>query len=127
MVPLPVLDAIAVGGVQLQMLRRLARIYDVPFTENAGKSVVASLLGSVFPATAAATTAMGAASALKAVPVAGAAVSIFIMPSLAAGATYLIGKVFIQHFESGGTLLDFNAPDYREFIKAHAANPSGKP
>jgi hypothetical protein len=26
--------------------------------------------------------------------------------------------VFIQHFASGGTLLDFNPPDYREFIKA---------
>src|SRR5271165_4890921 len=28
-----------------------------------------------------------------------------------------IGKVFIKHFASGGTLLDFNPPDYREFIK----------
>ena len=40
------------------------------------------------------------------------------MPAFSAGATYLIGKVFIQHFASGGTLLDFNPPDYREFIKA---------
>ena len=24
----------------------------------------------------------------------------------------------MQHFESGGTLLDFNPPDYREFFKA---------
>jgi hypothetical protein len=40
------------------------------------------------------------------------------MPALSAGATYIIGKVFIQHFASGGTLLDFNPPDYREFIKA---------
>jgi hypothetical protein len=37
---------------------------------------------------------------------------------LSAGATYAIGKAFIQHFESGGTLLDFNPPDYREFVKA---------
>ena len=40
------------------------------------------------------------------------------MPVLSAGATYAIGKAFIQHFASGGTLLDFNPPDYREFIKA---------
>ena len=40
------------------------------------------------------------------------------MPVLSAGATYAIGKAFIQHFESGGTLLDFNPPDYREFVKA---------
>ena len=41
-----------------------------------------------------------------------------VMPVLSAGATYAIGKAFIQHFESGGTLLDFNPPDYKEFIKA---------
>ena len=40
------------------------------------------------------------------------------MPVLSAGATYAIGKAFVQHFASGGTLLDFNPPDYREFIKA---------
>ena len=39
------------------------------------------------------------------------------MPVVSAGATWVIGKVFIQHFASGGTLLDFNPPDYREFIK----------
>jgi hypothetical protein len=42
----------------------------------------------------------------------------FVMPVLSAGATFAIGKAFIQHFESGGTLLDFNPPDYRDFVKA---------
>ena len=40
------------------------------------------------------------------------------MPVLSAGATYAIGMAFIEHFASGGTLLDFNPRDYREFIKA---------
>ena len=40
------------------------------------------------------------------------------MPVLSAGATYAIGKAFIQHFASGGTPLDFNPPDYRDFVKA---------
>ena len=44
--------------------------------------------------------------------------AIFVMPVLSAGATFAIGKAFIQHFESGGTLLDFNPPDYRDFVKA---------
>jgi hypothetical protein len=43
------------------------------------------------------------------------------MPIASAGATWVIGKVFIQHFASGGTLLDFNPPDYREFIKEQKA------
>jgi uncharacterized protein (DUF697 family) len=65
-----------------------------------------------------ATSGIGAASALKVVPVVGMLVSGFVMPVLSAGATYAIGKAFVQHFASGGTLLDFNPPDYREFIKA---------
>jgi hypothetical protein len=48
------------------------------------------------------------------------------MPVISAGATYIIGKVFIQHFASGGTLLDFNAPDYREFIKTQKAKLSAR-
>ena len=72
----------------------------------------------MLPASTATTTAMGVTSALKSIPGIGTAISAFTMPVFSAGATYVIGKVFIQHFASGGTLLDFNPPDYREFIKA---------
>jgi uncharacterized protein (DUF697 family) len=116
LIPVPLLDVAAVGGVQLQMLRRLSEIYAVPFSENLGKSVVASLAGAVIPASTATTTAMGVGSMIKSVP-GGQMVGALTMPVFSAAATYVIGKVFIQHFASGGTLLDFNPPDYREFIK----------
>jgi uncharacterized protein (DUF697 family) len=118
LIPVPLVDIAAVGGVQLQMLRRLSEIYGVPFTDNRAKSLIASLAGSVLPASAASTTAMGVASVLKAIPGVGTVIAASTMPVFSAGATWVIGKVFIQHFASGGTLLDFNPPDYREFIKA---------
>src|SRR5665213_3519433 len=102
LIPIPLVDLATVGGVQIQMVRRLSQVYDVPFTENRTKAVVASLMGSLIPAT----SGLGAASLLKGVPV------------LASGATYAIGQAFVQHFASGGTLLDFHAPDYREFIRS---------
>jgi uncharacterized protein (DUF697 family) len=114
LVPLPVVDVLAVGGLQVQMVRRLSQIYDVEFSANRGKALIAALAGCMIPAT----SGMGAASALKAVPFFGSLVGGFVMPVLSAGATFAIGKAFIQHFESGGTLLDFNPPDYREFVKA---------
>jgi len=115
LVPIPVVDAVAVGGLQLQMLRRISQIYGVAFSENSGKALIASTAGSMIPAT----SGIGAASVLKSVPIFGTIVSSFVMPVLSAGATYAIGKAFIQHFATGGTLLDFNPPDYREFVKAH--------
>src|ERR1700733_10858385 len=114
LVPLPVVDVLAVGGLQVQMVRRLSQIYDVEFSANRGKALIAALAGTMIPAT----SGMGAASALKGVPVFGMLAGAFVMPVLSAGATYAIGKAFVQHFESGGTLLDFNPPDYREFVKA---------
>lgn len=114
LIPVPIVDVAAVAGVQVQMLRRLSQIYNVPFSENSGKALIAALAGTMIPAT----SGIGAASMLKSVPILGTIASGFVMPALAAGATFAIGKAFVQHFESGGTLLDFNPPDYREFIKA---------
>jgi uncharacterized protein (DUF697 family) len=114
LIPVPIVDVATVGGLQIQMVRRISQIYDVPFSENRGKALIASLVGSMIPAT----SGMGAASALKFVPLVGMVASAFLMPVLSAGASYAIGKAFIQHFATGGTLLDFNPPDYREFIKA---------
>jgi len=114
LIPVPVVDAVTVGGLQLQMVRRLSQIYNVPFSENSGKALIAALGGALIPAT----SGIGAASVLKIVPIIGTITAGFVMPALSAGATYAIGKAFIQHFASGGTLLDFNPPDYREFIKA---------
>ena len=114
LIPLPLVDLATVGGVQIQMLRRLSQIYDVPFSANRGKALIAALAGSMIPAS----SGLGATSLIKGVPVAGTVVSALAMPVFSAGATYAIGMAFIEHFASGGTLLDFNPTDYREFIKA---------
>src|SRR5262245_53547676 len=114
LVPIPFVDVAAVGGLQIQMLRRLSQIYNVPFSENRGKAVIAGIAGSLIPAA----SGLGAVSMLKTIPIAGSIAGAVVMPALSAGATFAIGKAFVQHFASGGTLLDFNPPDYREFVKA---------
>ena len=116
--PVPVIDLAAVGAVQIQMLRRLSQIYDVPFSKNRGKALLASLAGTMIPAS----TGLGMASTLKVVPIAGTAIGALTTPALSVGATYVIGMAFVQHFASGGTLLDFEPPNYREFIKAGPAS-----
>lgn len=117
LVPVPFVDVAAVGGVQIQMLRRVSQIYGVPFSENIGKALIAGLMGATIPAS----TGIGAASMIKGAPIVGTAVGLTVMPAMSVAATYAIGMAFIQHFATGGTLLDFNPPDYREFIKARTA------
>jgi uncharacterized protein (DUF697 family) len=112
LLPVPFVDLAAVGALQIQMLRQISRIYDVPFSENRGKALVAGIAGTVIPLS----TSVGMASVVKSVPIAGTAIGGLVTPALAMAATYAIGKVFIQHFASGGTLLDFEPPNYREFI-----------
>jgi uncharacterized protein (DUF697 family) len=114
LLPVPVVDLAAVAALQIQMLRRLSQIYDIPFSKNRGKAIIASFAGTMIPAT----TGLGMASMIKSVPVAGTAIGAMTTPALSVGATYVIGRAFIEHFASGGTLLDFEPPDYQEFIKA---------
>ena len=55
-------------------------------------------------------------SALKLVPVLG--IFCFVaMPTFNAAITYAVGKVFIQHFELGGTFLDFDPKKVRAYFE----------
>jgi uncharacterized protein (DUF697 family) len=112
LLPVPFVDLAAVGVLQIQMVRLISRVYDVPFSENRGKALVAGIAGTIIPVS----TGVGMASVIKGIPIVGTAIGALATPALAMAATYAIGKVFIQHFASGGTLLDFEPPNYREFI-----------
>jgi uncharacterized protein (DUF697 family) len=112
LMPIPVFDFLAVTGTQLAMLKKLCGIYGVPFRKDTGKHVIASLLGGFIPATSALT----AGSLLKFIPFVGPTLGAVAMPVLTGTSTYAVGKVFIQHFESGGTLLSFNPQEVREYF-----------
>ena len=112
LVPIPLVDLVALSGIQLKMLHSLANLYQVPFSENLGKSLIVSLVGGVMPTS----TAITLASFTKALPVVGTATGMVSVSILGGSTTYAIGSVFIQHFESGGTLLDFNPKEMRDYF-----------
>src|SRR5262245_21035832 len=47
LIPTPALDLLAGIGIQLALLKRLTTLYDVPFSENAARGVIMTLLGGV--------------------------------------------------------------------------------
>ena len=114
LVPVPLVDMAAVTGVQLKMLADLSRAYDVKFTEDAGRKIVLSLLGSLIP-NGLARGFLG--SLLKIIPVVGTVMGTISMSAFSGAATYAIGKLFIQHYEAGGTLLDLDVTQMNDFFK----------
>lgn len=113
-VPGPGVDLVAAFAVQMTMLKRLANLYGIPFREDAAKSTVTALLGTLGGAGAAA---IAAASFVKFIPVVGTVIGIA-GTSIGFGAfTYAIGKVFQRHFESGGTFIDLDPRAYREYFR----------
>ncbi len=112
-IPFPVFDIAAVSAVQLKMLKSLAEHYEIEFKQDWGKSFIAALLGGI---AADQLTRSTLTSWVKAIPIVGI-VATLSMPIYSGAMTYAVGKVFIQHFESGGTFLDFN-PDK---VKAYFA------
>jgi uncharacterized protein (DUF697 family) len=99
------IDTITLTAIQLKLLQILAKRYNVPFSQNIGKSVIAALVGGVGSG---AVSRSGVGTLLKLIPVIGPVVGYVAMPGLSGASTYAIGNVFIKHFESGGTFLDFD-------------------
>jgi len=112
LLPIPLVDIAAVSGVQLKMLSELAKVYNVKFSKNAGKSIIGALLGGI---SADALSKSYITSAVKSIPIIGIVGSIS-MPIFSGAATWAIGKVFIQHFSSGGTFLDFDPKKVKEYF-----------
>jgi len=114
-IPVPLVDFAAVTGVQLTMLAQICAIYQQPFSKEAAASIIASLVGGAITGGEAGSLAIG--SRLKFIPVVGTAVSWLLTPALAGATTYAIGKVFVRHLESGGTLLTFDGRKLKGYME----------
>lgn len=106
LIPLPFADWATTTAVQLNLVRKLAELYEVPFFSGLAKGLIASLVG--------ATTVRGGATLIKLIPGIGWMAGGLTASVLAAATTYAVGKVFMNHFASGGTLRDLNVEAVRK-------------
>ncbi len=127
LIPVPIADLIGLAIIRLNMLRELAKLYDVPFLIKPGQNLLSSwpavlatfaddaaaiLAGNILPSSGTLVT-----SIAKFVPGIGHTLGVVTMPIISGATTYAIGKVFNVHFASGETLLTFNP----EKVKAYYA------
>lgn len=115
LIPLPLVDFGGILAVQVGMLYLMCDIWETQFSKQAAKSVVLSAVGSAIPGANART--MFVSSMVKAIPFIGTGAAMAATPVLAAATTIGLGKLFVEHLESGGTLLTFKASKIKEYAK----------
>lgn len=114
-IPVPVLDMASVSSAQYAMIRDIAEIYGFETSKEHLRIIVGSVLGGSLPV---ALAAAGGGSLVKSIPFLGTIAGAILVPALASAATIALGRVFAEHFEAGGTLLDLNAEKLRSHFRS---------
>jgi len=113
LIPLPFLDLVTISGNQMIMLTRLAKLYKVPVKKDLMKSLISIVIYEL--------SAIGTytifSSLFKSVPFVGTLMGGFAASVHATIATFIMGSLFVQHFEAGGTFLDFEPQKVKDFFK----------
>lgn len=112
--PVPGVDLVALTTVQLNLVRKLGEMYGHKLSDQLGTKLIGSLLSGYLPLAVAAPV----ASVLKFLPGVGVMAGVLAQSTLAGATTYAVGKLFLEHFESNGSFLDFDAGRMKEKLKA---------
>lgn len=122
-IPVPYLDLAGLTAVHVKTVNELAGLYGKTLQQEAVKTAVAALVGVL--ATAGLAPAL-AATTLKLVPGLGAIAGGVGLGAVGSATTYAIGKVFLNHFEGGGTLADFSVEKVKEEVKSAFTSKASK-
>jgi len=109
LIPVPVVDFVAVSGIQIDMIKKLADLYNVDFQKNQAKAIISALSGAGIARLAAGMT--------KVIPVIGSILGGITMSGLSGASTFAIGEVFKNHFSSGGSIVDLDIDKFTSFYK----------
>lgn len=114
LLPLPVFDLAALVAIQVKMIRDISKVYGIPFKKNRSRTFIVSLISgfNVFSLSY-----LAWYSFRKFIPGVGSLMGMASASAFGGATTYAVGKVFIQHFEMGGTLLNFNPDEVRQYFQ----------
>lgn len=109
LIPVPVVDIVAVTSIQMDMIKQLAVLYDLDYKGSIGKSTLLALAGNSL-------SRIGA-SALKGIPLVGTLIGGITMSVLAGSSTLAVGEVMTKHFEEGGDFSNFKSSDWKDYYE----------
>jgi len=104
-IPLPIANVASITAVIVRMVKVLADLYGVPFERDRARAIVIGMMGGAMPTGLAAFT----TSTLVYIIPGSALIGLAVSSIAAVACTRGIGRIFVEHFESGATLHDLSA------------------
>ena len=117
LIPVPGVDLAAITGIHVKMIADISKIYGIPFSEDAAKNIISSFIAAAIPSSMGFGLTQIASSMLKVIPGLGTILGMGAGAAFAAAFTFALGRVFIQHFESGGNLITLDPTAAGEYFK----------
>ena len=109
-IPLPLINVASVTVIILRMVKLLCRLYGVPYEQGRARALIVGLAGGAVPTTASAVTTSTLIYFVPGANLLGLAVS----SVTASACARAIGRRFVEHFETGASLIDFPVIDRRK-------------
>jgi uncharacterized protein (DUF697 family) len=111
-VPIPLFNIAAVTASNLNLTRKLSNLYGVEFKEGIAKKIITSIVG----AGAGTLATPLVESAVSWIPIIGLPLVIGTRPALNAMTTYALARMFVTHFEKGGSFVGANLEVMKEYF-----------
>jgi uncharacterized protein (DUF697 family) len=114
LLPGNILNFAAILAVMVTMVWRIATTFGHRDGKNRIRGSIMALIGAVIPTG----IGHGIAAMVIAIPamIAGSVLYFLVTPVLAYALTKAVGNTFVMHFESGGTLLNFDPKGFQEYF-----------
>lgn len=105
-IPVPIANVASVTAVIVRMVKVLSDLYGIPFERDRARAIVVGFMGGAMP------TGLGAVttSTLGYIVPGSGLLGLAVSSVTAVACTRSIGRIFVEHFESGAGLDDLPAP-----------------
>lgn len=97
LIPVPVFDMAALAALHTEMIYKLAKAYNIPFSAAWGRQITAALAGGILPTL----ITPKLSNWLRVIPIIGPGLGLATLPLANAAATYAVGRAFADHFATG--------------------------
>ena len=113
--PIPITDVAGIGGVQLTMLIRLSKLYNIDVNLEIFKDMIIGSMGGLITET----IISWAVSLVKAIPGIGTLVGEIMQPPIAFAITYAMGRGFLYFIESDADITKTTSSEFGNIAKGY--------